>query len=204
MKKVKIGFSGLTVPQQIERARLVVTSMTGNAAFPTPIPALADVTLAINALETAYNQSRDGSKIKMATMRLRRTEMLFLINQSSAYVQVASAGDEEVILSSGFDVRGKSNPTPEIAGDVTNLQVEDGNDSGNVLVTWDKASYAVLYMVIAHPESDLSGEGIRGITTKTRKELTGLTPGVRYRIVVRGLGRELPGPVSEPFFILAR
>ena len=54
MSRVKQGFSGLSVPEQVERARLIVTKTTGNASYTTPNPALADVSAAATALETAY------------------------------------------------------------------------------------------------------------------------------------------------------
>ena len=102
MAKVKIGMKGLTVPEQIERARLIVTNMTGNADYTTPSPALTVISTAADALETAYNESRNRDKVKVALMRMRRKELLYVINQLGAYVQQASGGDEEKIFSSGL------------------------------------------------------------------------------------------------------
>ena len=87
MAKLKMGFDKLTVPSQVERARNIINSISGNANFTTPNPTLADVTTANNALETAFNESRYRDKNKVATMRLRRKELLFLITQLAAYVQ---------------------------------------------------------------------------------------------------------------------
>src|SRR5437762_1048104 len=118
MARVKLGFSGLSVPAQIERGRSIVVEMSGNANFPTPNPALAGVTTAINALETAYNESRGRDKVKMDIMRLRRAEFLNLMRTLGAYVQETTAGDEEEILSSGFAVvtRGPKPPVGKILG----------------------------------------------------------------------------------------
>jgi hypothetical protein len=205
MAKLKIGFSGLTVPEQIERARLIVTRMTGNAAYPTPSPTLADVSDAANALETAYNDSRNRDKNKVAIMKLRRKEMLFLIGQLAAYVQQASGADEEKILSSGFDVRSSNHSHPVVAGEVHNVRVTDGSNSGKIKVSWDKAANAVVYIVLVSTNPDgFNLESAKGYTTRTSKEIGDLDTGVKYWIRVVALGREEIGPLSEPADIIVR
>ncbi len=206
MAKVKIGFSGLSVPEQIERARSIVTKMTGNASYTTPSPALAVVTAAVNALETAYNLSRNRDTEKVAAMVLRRKEMLFQINQEGAYVQEASEGDAEKILSSGFSIVGTKTVHPDIAGEVHNVQLNDGSNSGKVRVDFDKASDAVIYVIEASKFADFSGdeELLKGVTTKTHKEISGLTVGTKYWVRVFGLGKEEVGPYSEPVSIIVR
>jgi len=204
MSKVKIGFSGLSVPNQIERGRNIVTKMTGNAAFTNPNTTLVDVTAAINALETAYNESRNRDKVKMVTMRLRRKEFLYLMVQEAAYVQQASGGDPEIILSSGFSVVGAKTPNPVTAGVVTNVRLSDGSVSGNVRIDWDKALYTVLYVVLISVDVDFTNPVPKGITTKTTKEIDGLTVGDRLWIKVLPLGREKMGQASEPVSILVR
>lgn len=57
MAKVKLGLRGLTVVQKVEYARQIVSKMTGNAVFPTPVPSLAAVNTAALAAETAYNDA---------------------------------------------------------------------------------------------------------------------------------------------------
>jgi hypothetical protein len=127
MSKVKVGLRGLTVPELIERGRLVTRNMSGNLNFPLPIPALSEVNSGIDDLEIAYIDSRGRDKDKVALMRVRKKRVVFLLNQLAAYVQVASQGDEGRILSSGFDVVGGSNPRPDTAGIVTALRLFDGS-----------------------------------------------------------------------------
>lgn len=205
MSKIKIGFSGLSVPEQIERARLIVTMMTGNASYTTPNPTLGVVTSATDVLETAYNESRNRDKIKMAAMRLRRKEFLLQIGQLSAYVQDASGGDQEKILSSGYTVAGAKIPHPVVAGEVTNVRLSDGSNSGKINVLWNKATDAVIYAVEVSPNADFSGDSMaRGVSTKTHKEIGTLTPGTKYWVRVFALGREEFGPFTEPVSIIAR
>lgn len=204
MSKVKIGFSGLSVPSQIERARNIVTLMTGNPVYTTPNPTLPEITLAVNALETAYNESRNRDKTKMAIMRLRRKDMLYLMVQEASYVQDASGGDQEKILSSGYPVVGAKTPHPVIAGEVTNVRLSDGHVSGSIRIDWDKADNCVLYVILISLDIDFTKAEPKGITTKTHKEIGGLTVGTRYWIKIVPLGREEMGPMSEPVSILVR
>ncbi len=50
---VKLGLDGLTPMEVVERGRAHVLALTGNLTYPTPTPALAAITTASNALETA-------------------------------------------------------------------------------------------------------------------------------------------------------
>ena len=204
MAKIKIGFNGLTVPEQIERARHTIIMMTGNANYTTPSPTLAVVGAANDALESAYNASRGRDKNLVAAMRLRRKEMLYQIGQLSAYVQEASGGDEEKIRSSGFDIKNVKTPHPVIAGEVNNVRLADGSSSGKITVDWDKASNAVMYVILTSANADFTGQEPKGITTKTHKEIGSLTTGNRYWVKVIGLGREEVGPASEPVSIIVR
>ncbi len=205
MSKVKMGFSNLSVPEQIERARQIVFKMTGNVNYTTPNPSLANMTAANDALEDAYNASRNRDKEKVAAMRLRRKELLFGISQLAAYVQQASDGNEEKILSSGFSVRGTNTPHPVIAGLVHDVQLSDGSKSGRVRVDWKKADDAVIYIVETAPDSSAPLEfKTAGVTTSLHKEIGDYTPGTKVWVRVTALGREEAGPASEPVSIIVR
>jgi len=203
MSKVKMGFSGLNIPEQVERARGIVTALTGNADFATPVPALSVVSLAATALETAYNESRNRDKNKVAIMGLRRKEMLALIVQLAAYVQEASAGDKEKILSSGFYTASPPTPKSDTAGEVHNVQLSDGSSQGKIRVDFDKATDAVLYVIVIAFDPEFKNPEPKGITTKTHKEIGGFDSGTKVWVRVIALGRENPGSFSDavPFIV---
>ncbi len=205
MAKIKIGFSGLTVLEQIERVRLIVTKMTGNATYTTPVPPLADISAAANALETAFNESRGRDKNKVIAKDLRRKELLFIVNQEGAYVQEASGGNDEKILSSGFDIRGNNTPHPVTPGAVGNVRLSDGSNNGKIRVDWDKADNAVIYVILTSLNPDFGNLGEpKGITTKTHKEIGNFDPGTKVWVKIVPLGREEMGPNSEPLYIIVR
>jgi hypothetical protein len=206
MATVKMGFSGLSVTEQIERTRHLITKMTGNANYTTPKPTLVVVGASADALESAYNASRGRDKNLMIAMRLRRKEMLYITSQLAAYVQEASEGDEEIILSSGFDVRKRGTPGSVTPGVVYNVRLSDGSTSGKIRAEWNEADNAINYVMMLSDTADFSNMKLDRVftTTKLRKEFGGLNPGSTYWVKVIALGREEFGTPSEAASIIAR
>ena len=105
MKKIVFVFSILSVPLKIQKAREIVLRLTGNVYFTNPSPTLAIIIAAINALETAWEAAADGGKILRAKMKVREQELVDLMLLLENYVANASGGDEQKILSAGFDIK---------------------------------------------------------------------------------------------------
>ena len=111
MSNVKLGFGKMKVPDKIQISRNIVTQMGIDITdFPTPNPSLIDMTTATDTLEAAYTDSRDGGKAKIAFMRLQEKALSSLMSKLMAYVQVASGGDETIILKSGMLVKASKKP----------------------------------------------------------------------------------------------
>lgn len=87
----------------------IVTAMTGNPAFPSPVPALALVTAAIAALQAAETTALTRAKGTAAARNDKRAGLVELLEQLKAYVQAqANASPENgvaIIQSAGFAVR---------------------------------------------------------------------------------------------------
>jgi hypothetical protein len=204
MARVVMGFHRVPVVDQIERARHIKTRMAGNANYPSPNPTLAAFGNAIDKLERAYNESRNGDTVKMETMRLRRTELLALVVQLAAYVQEASEGDAEKILSSGFSIKKGKTPHSDTAGEVHDLRLSDGSNSGKVLANWKAAENAVNYLIEVSLTASFTNYELKGVTTKTRKELSSFGVGTTIWIRIVPLGRENAGTKSDPVSIQVR
>jgi hypothetical protein len=105
----------------------MVTSMTGNAAFPSPVPALATVTSAISDFQTAEAAALARTKGAAATRNAKRKALVQLLEQLKTYVQTvadASVSDGEgIIQSAGMAVRKTAVRAPRVfnavQGDVT-------------------------------------------------------------------------------------
>jgi hypothetical protein len=93
----------------ITYANGIVTAMTGNPAFPSPIPALALVTAAIAALQVAETSALTRSKGAAAARNDKRAALVDLLEQLKAYVQAQANATPEnglaIIQSGGLAVR---------------------------------------------------------------------------------------------------
>jgi hypothetical protein len=111
---VKMGMSQLSIEKKIVKTRFIVTSMTGNANFTTPSPALATITANVNALETACLAAKGGGKDDTANMRAKEMILDFSLKSLGAYVEgIANASPinaEAIVLSAGMDVKAKGKP----------------------------------------------------------------------------------------------
>lgn len=199
--RLKLGFSGLSIPAMIVRARNIIAKITGNIFFPNPNPTLADATSAVDATEVAYNDAIYGGKILKSILYLRVFAMLNIFRRMGAYVQAESGGDEEIILSSGFDVVRRGEPI--IVGQVINLRTVDGPYVGSIHAIWDPVRGARAYIVEI---SDVSQNGPYSqylVVVKTRIDIIGLEAGKAYWVRVTAVGRSGYGLPSDPSIHLA-
>jgi hypothetical protein len=129
MFKPKLNFKKLSIPQKIQRAREIVAKLTGNANFPNPVPALAAITAAINALEAAHEAAADGGHTLKAAMHVKEKTLNDLVVQIEDHVSNISAGDEQKILSAGMEIKNIA-----IRGKFSN-KVSAGKNTGEVILT---------------------------------------------------------------------
>ena len=100
MPRVRLNLKNLTVTEKIAKGRQIVTAMTNNASFPTPIPPLNEVTAALDELSQAFalvqaaksevttrvvSQDNAGAKVDQA------------LTQLAAYVESVAGRDDTVI-----------------------------------------------------------------------------------------------------------
>jgi hypothetical protein len=64
MARIKLNLSRLSLSQKIDKARQIVKALTGNPDFPTPTPALADVTGAIDDLDNWFRVAAVGTSVQ--------------------------------------------------------------------------------------------------------------------------------------------
>ena len=110
--KPAIGFVNADSDAQlVTDAETIVTSLTDNPIYPTPSPALAGVTTAINDFSTAIANAANGGRDLTAIKNAKRAALGALLRELAAYVSVACKGNMPDLLSSGFPIQ-KPNRTP--------------------------------------------------------------------------------------------
>jgi hypothetical protein len=202
MAKAKLGFSELSVPQKIVKARLFVTQLTGNENFPNPDPTLQQISDAATALEKAYNEAQDGGKTKIATAKAAEEALDKIIDLFVDYVQFASKGDETIIRSSGLDVR-SAKSAPQDLPMVTNLATETTLNDGEIHLSWDRISNSKVYKIETSADGSTNWQHI-GESTKAAITLTHLASGSKPWFRVAAVGAKGQGTWSDPVKGLVR
>jgi hypothetical protein len=210
MKKVwyfaSLRISRITPMTLVGKIRNCVTMMTGNPAFaapnPLPDPALGDVSASadkLEAAEAAYAFNR--GKLEKEARDLAFQEAKEIFHLLGGYVQLASGGDKEIILSAGLDVERK----PEASGVPAapgNMRAEATPVLGQVVVRWGASKGRRIYKVYqttGDPSSETGWELI-ALTGKVRLVVDGLDRFKTYsfRVVAEGVaGESIPSEAAS-------
>jgi hypothetical protein len=196
--RVSLAFAKKIDTDLIAFVRNIIALMTGNPLYLTPLPTLAVLTTAVNALETAVHEALDGGKIAIATRNAAQAELLSLLRQLAAYVTGNCNANLVLLLSSGFEpVKAPSPvgvlPAPE------NLRLSLTGISGQLYLRFDRVTNAVNYSVQTAQSPDGPWED-QELPTSTRVLITDLTPGKVYWVRAQANGSAGPsgwgGPAS--------
>jgi hypothetical protein len=196
MSTVKLGISGMKIPNKIQRCRNINTAMVGNPNFITPNPGLDVVTKAINALEDAYEAASDGGKALKAFVKLQDKALNAVMKQLQAYIQEISGGDQTIILSSGMDVVSPRTPTKEL-GAVVNVKVVPAKLTGTTKNSWKPLTGSVFYSLQTSADGNTNWTDA-GTCTRVSIILEGFVSGSKVWARVAGNNAKGQGPWSSP------
>jgi len=201
MKKLKalLDFILLTVTAKIAFYRVVITKLTGNHLFPTPDVPLEDAKIAVDKLEAAYLDAKDGGHTKVSAMHDAEAVADDIFRNLAAYVTRIANGDETTILSSGFHT--SKQPA---AAQKPDLAVDKGDKSGNVWLVAKAAdragAYIWQYVKDSLPEVETDWL-TAGHSTQSYYQLSGLTIASKYYFRVAAITPEgnsdFTGPVMK-------
>lgn len=196
---VKIDLEGLNASGTVERARNHVVSMTGNPFTLTPIPALALVTAAADALEAAdLVYEKNGGRLDLLARNERLRELRELIKDLGGYVQAVCGGDAEKITSTAFGVRALPSP-PQLMPAPGNLRAVSTDMPGELRLRWSRVRNKKSY-VIQWTDADPLVEAnwtMLDITPKNFYTKTGLDRNKTYSFRVLAVGAAGAGPASD-------
>ncbi len=102
----------------IAYAQAIITAMTNNPRFPTPVPALALVTAAIAALQSAQSLALARTKGAVTARNDKKAALVALLQQLRMYVQTVADADLEnsaaIIQSAGIAVKKAATRKPRV------------------------------------------------------------------------------------------
>jgi hypothetical protein len=185
----------------ISIVRAIVIAMTGNPAFPAPVPTLAALSAALADLETAHAAALTRVKGAAATLRQKRAALLVLLEQLRGYVQsVADAAPDRsapLIQSAGMNVRKVTLGAKRV------FAVKQAVASGALTILAASAGPRSSY------EWEMSSDGgktwqLLPPTVQAKTGVTGLQPGATYAFRYRSVTKAGAADWSQPIAIVVK
>ncbi len=199
MAKVKRGLSGLSVPLLLVKSLHIQESMNGNVNFPTPDPPLTDIAAKTDALTAATQAAESGDHALVALKKQLRRELIALLNRLGTYVELTSKGDEQQILSSGFDVAGGNAPIGPVTAPAGLVAIVSAF-IGSIDLDWKPVRGALTYLMqinAVDPDTEAEWKQL-AVVSQSKFSAQGLQTGTVYWFRVAAIGAAGQGPFSDP------
>lgn len=203
MAKAVLGLHQLSITDKIQKIRQIITKLTGNAAFPTPTPALASVTTAVDKLETDYNDAQGKRQTAQAATNIQNqseTAVDKLMAALAGYVDSVAQGDDAKIMSAGLDTKAASVKLGK-PSQAQSLSATAGDMDGEVDLNWQPMKGAASYVVESSTTGNVANPAdwkSAWTGTKSKATIDKLTSGTRYWFRVAAIGSAGQGPWSDP------
>ena len=197
--KVVMRLSRLGAADLLELGRKVVIAMTANANFPTPNPALADVTAALDTLEAANIAAKGGGIVPHEAKREAVRTVEGLMRALADYVNNVANGDRGVILSAGFGTNRRAEPVGILPAP-KGLLAMVSSFAGTVELDWDPVAGSNQYTVYMKDSDPDDGQPWLPVhaTTRSKAAITDLESGKFYWFRVTAFGTAGISPASDP------
>ncbi len=184
--------SKMTFLQLVDFSKHVVTSMTGNAYFTTPLPTLASMNASIASLEAAILAAKPSTPTATADKHDKKKLLYEAMTQLAAYVvataNLTPSNAVTIITSAGLLV--KAAPKPRPAGFRLKVMAVPGEVS---LFTTAVKSGSYKWQYTTTPLVDASWQTLENNVAKIL--ITGLTSSTRYYFRVAVIKKSI-GPWS--------
>ncbi|HEY0030017.1 MAG TPA: fibronectin type III domain-containing protein [Bacteroidia bacterium] len=200
-KQVALKLSKLSVPLKIDRGNYIVSSMTGNPSFPSPVPSLATIKSNVVDLEAARVAALGGGVEDTSNMHDKADKLELSLKLLAAYVEsIANENPdtaETVIQSAGMEVKVMTtHSSPEFKVSIT-------ENPGEVrLVTKHNRNSTFIWQISTKPGEEGDWKQIDQ-TTRSRITVSKLDSGTRYYFRVARVDKSGIHPWSHVLNIIA-
>ena len=187
IQKAIVNFAKERDAAIIPPCEFIIASMTGNASFPTPTPALTEMQDLLDSYSQALSDAASRDRNKVAIKNQLRQQLNAALNQLGNYVNTQSQGDVTMIISSGFNV--SKLPQPRYVTTPENLVVKPGINPGTLVtkVKADAAATGYTFMIaMASTKDDYFWTSTT--TSRSQYEFTDLMPRTEYVVKVAVIG----------------
>ena len=188
---VKSGVYDMTDTELVSATSSVVICMKGNARFPNPTPSLDFVDAANQELQAALiqiAQIKTALRSAMAKRDQIRKTVEANYRAEASYVQSASNGNTNAIVSAGFLLRATPSPVGNLAAPVGLNLTLDGT-VGVMYLTWTLVEKARSYMIQISDAATMerNWKALR-MSTVTKQMIDNLEPGKTYAYRIAAIG----------------
>lgn len=185
--KALSNFSRLSDSALEAKSHLIISNLTGNAAFPTPVPSLAVIEAASSNYSSALVAAGTGNRSDIANKNSIRETVIGLYNRLCTYVNFTADGNATMLLTTGFDVSKTSEP--KIVTKPQNLRVQNGAAAGSLLLSVKRVQGAYSYLHEYTTDATLAPDSwVSTAGTTSKLLINNLTSGVTYYCRVAAVG----------------
>jgi hypothetical protein len=186
-QKINLSFASYTDSGFLTKGTLILSSMTGNPDFPTPTPAIADVSTAVGNYSDALNAAAGLGRVNVAQKNKARQDLEAILKQLGLYVMSVANGDAAMLTSSGFTL--SKMPEPKYITNPGNVTLSNGVTSGELVDAVPTVpGTRVYYHEIADAAPTEETVWTRYQSSRSRFVFTGLIPGRQYWVRVAAVG----------------
>ena len=193
MTTIVNGFQNLSDANLETKTQYIITKMTDNPHFPTPVPTLQAIEDALTAFTAAAMAAKTGDKVAILDRDQKKETVANLLHEETLYVMYVAKGDKVVLASSGFDLSKDPEPAPPI-GKPTGLVVStDGLNTGKAFLQVKRVKGAKAYLYEYNASEELAESGWSAVNnTRSKALVSGLESGKRYwfRVTAMGSGNQ--------------
>jgi hypothetical protein len=200
-----MGLTGLNPTALAAKSENIEDAMTANLDFPTPLPAIADITAARVSLQNWIAKASFGDRRARDKRDDLAAGLKALLTKLAKYVAFTADGDRTIIRSSGFEVVKQAEPLPPLERP-TDLDAQRSSHQGRVALNWKSVRGTLNYLVemtTEDPALVTANWSITGYTSKSKFQVDNLAAGTKYWFRVKSLGARDESAFSDPALIMA-
>ncbi|QQS28739.1 MAG: fibronectin type III domain-containing protein [Sphingobacteriales bacterium] len=195
------GFKDKTDAQILARGRKVAHDLTANPNFPTPVPAVLDLTTALDEYEVSISNASFGGTHLIAIRKEKRAIVIGILQRLGIYVDLNGLDSEAILLTSGFELYTTDTGEAEESEKPIILSGKDGSHIGEAKIRSKKMANAIQNQIRFAPDPLLPETTWTELPPQTKATfyLTGLTPGKLYWFQTRTYSTKGYSEWSDPF-----
>ena len=191
MARIRLNLRRLSVTEKLAKGRQIVTAMTNNASFASPIPPLSEIATGLDELEKAFGlvqAARSEVATRSATQDNAEARLEQLLTQLAGYVESVAGKDDTLITSAGMETKAAPS-APAIPPPPDGVGATVGEHDGVIDLFWKRVPNARSYLIESSVDPAAPGSWTHvGIATSASKTVNNLTTGKRYWFRVAAVG----------------